>query len=118
MLFLSDSLPGVRFERSDFTPQNSPDGKYSGRLIQGVRVVLSDRDAYDAGRTAATLLWAIGRANGDSLVVRAATWDDRFGRPAMRAALLRGEDPDDVVARDADAVAEWKRKVAPYRLYE
>ena len=111
-------LPGVRFERSDFTPQNSPDGKYSGRLIQGVRVVLSDRDAYDAGRTAAALLWAIGRANGDSLVVLAATWDDRFGRPAMRVALLRGEDPDDVVARDADAVAQWKRKVAPYRLYE
>ena len=111
-------LPGVRFERSDFTPQNSTDGKYSGQLVQGVRVVLSDRDAYDAGRTAAALLWAIGRANGDSLVVRAATWDDRFGRPAMRAALLRGEDPDDVVARDANAVAEWKRKVAPYRLYE
>ena len=111
-------LPGVHFERSDFTPQNATDGKYSGKLIQGVRVVLTDRDSYDAGRTAASLLWAIGRVNADSLVVRGATWDDRFGRPAMREALLRGEDPDDVVARDAAAVADWVRKVAPYRLYE
>jgi uncharacterized protein YbbC (DUF1343 family) len=111
-------LPGVRFERSDFTPKDAGDGKYSGRSIQGVRVVLTDRDSYDAGRTAASLLWAISRVNGDSLVVLAATWDDRFGRPAMREALLRGEDPDEVVARDADAVAEWVRKVAPFRLYE
>jgi uncharacterized protein YbbC (DUF1343 family) len=111
-------LPGVRFERSDFTPKDAGDGKYSGRSIQGVRVVLTDRDSYDAGRTAASLLWAISRVNPDSLVVRAATWDDRFGRPAMREALLRGEDPDEVVARDADAVAEWVRKVAPFRLYE
>ena len=111
-------LPGVRFERSDFTPVNAGDAKYSGRLIQGVRVVLTDRNAYHAGRTAAALLWAIGRVNGDSLVVRSATWDDRFGRPAMRVALLRGEDPDEVVARDADAVADWRRKVARFRLYE
>jgi uncharacterized protein YbbC (DUF1343 family) len=111
-------LPGVRFERSDFTPQNSTDGKYSGQLIHGVRVVLTDRDSYDAGRTGASLLWAIARANADSLVVRGATFDDRFGRPSMREALVRGDDPDDVVARDADAVAEWMKQVAPFRLYE
>ena len=42
----------------------------------------------------------------------------RFGRPNMREALLRGEDPDAVVQRDADEVAAWAQKVAPYRLYE
>ena len=111
-------LPGVRFERSDFTPINATDGKYSGRLIPGVRVLLTDRDTYDAGRTGAALLWAIRRLNADSLVVRAATWDDRFGRPAMREALMRGDDPDEVVARDDAAVAEWRRRVAPFRIYE
>ena len=111
-------LPGVRFERSDFTPVNATDGKYSGRLIPGVRVLLIDRDTYDAGRTGAALLWAIRRLNADSLVVRAATWDDRFGRPAMREAIMRGDDPDEVVARDDAAVAEWRRRVAPFRIYE
>ena len=111
-------LPGVRFERSDFTPVNATDGKYSGRLIPGVRIILTDRGTYEAGRTGAAVLWAIRRLNADSLVVRGATWDDRFGRPAMREALLRGEDPDAVVARDDAAVADWLRRVAPYRLYE
>ena len=63
------------------------------------------------------MLWAVSRVNRDSLVVRAATFDERFGRPAMREALLRGEDPDAVVARDDAAVAAWLRQVAPYRIY-
>ncbi len=111
-------LPGVRFERSDFTPVNATDGKYSGQSIPGVRIILADRDTYEAGRTGAALLSAIWHWNADSLVVRGATWDDRFGRPAMREAIMRGEDPDVVVARDDAAVAEWLRRVAPYRLYE
>lgn len=110
-------LPGVEFERSDFTPQAPTDGKYGGRLIPGVRVVVADRDLYHAGRTGAALLWAIHRTSPDSLTVRAQTWDERFGRPAMREALLRGEHPDSVVARDDAAVEAWRREVAPYRLY-
>ena len=47
----------------------------------------------------------------------AAAYDDRFGQPAMREALLRGEDPDSVVAPDASAVARWERAVAPFKLY-
>lgn len=110
-------LPGVRFERSDFTPVAPGDNKYGGRRIAGVRVVLTDRSLYHAGRTGAALLWAIARTSPDSLVVRAAVWDERFGRPRMREALLRGEDPDAVVAGDDVAVAEWLRRVAPYRIY-
>ena len=110
-------LPGVRFERSDFTPLAPGDGKYAGLRIPGVKIVLTDRDRYEAGRTGSAILWAVARAAGDSLVVRAATFDDRFGRPAMREAILRGEDPDAVVARDDGAVAEWLRRVAPYRIY-
>lgn len=110
-------LPGVRFERSDFTPIAPGDGKYAGRLIPGVKIVLADRDRYHAGRTGAAVLWALGRTSHDSLVVRAATFDERFGRPAMREALLRGEDPDVVLARDDDAVTAWRRQVAPFLLY-
>lgn len=110
-------LPGVRFTRSDFTPVDPGDGKYAGRRIPGVKILLTDRDAYHAGRTGAAVLWAVARTSPDSLVVRAAAFDERFGRPAMREALLRGEDPDAVVARDDEAVAAWLRQVAPYRIY-
>jgi uncharacterized protein YbbC (DUF1343 family) len=110
-------LPGVRFERHDFTPENPPDGKFGGVQVQGVRLVLTDRTRFHAGRTGAALLWAIARTSPGSLVVRPAVWDDRFGRPAMREALLRGEDPDVVVARDDAEVAAWLRQVAPFRIY-
>lgn len=110
-------VPGVRFARSDFTPEAPTDGKYGGRRLRGVRVEVTERDLYHAGRTGAAILWAVGRASGDSLVVRAAAFDERFGRPAMREALLRGEDPDRVVAGDDVAVAEWLRATAPYRIY-
>jgi uncharacterized protein YbbC (DUF1343 family) len=110
-------LPGVRFDRVTFTPVKPPDGKFGGRAVPGVRVVLTDRNAFHAGRTGAALLWAIARTSPDSLEVRAGVWDERFGRPPMREALLRGEDPDAVVARDEPAVAAWVRQVAPYLLY-
>lgn len=110
-------LPGVRFERSDFTPQEPGDAKYGGRLIPGVRIVLSDRARFHAGRTGAAVLWALHRTSPDSLVVRGATFDDRFGRPWMREAILRGEDPDAVVARDDPAVEAWRREMAPFLLY-
>ncbi len=117
-LLESRHLPGVRFTRSDFSPQAPSDGKYGGRLIPGVRIVVTDRERYHAGRTGASVLWALARTSPDSLVVRGATFDDRFGRPAMREALLRGEDPDSVVARDDVDVERWRRELAPYRLYK
>ena len=45
-------------------------------------------------------------------------FDERFGRPLMREAIMRGDDPDVVVARDRDAVAAWWRAVAQYRIYQ
>jgi hypothetical protein len=59
----------------------------------------------------------VHRAAPDSLVVRARAFDERFGRPAMREAIMAGEDPDVVVARDSAAVAAWWRAVARYRIY-
>lgn len=110
-------LPGVRFERVDLAPRAAGDGKFSGMTIPGVRIVVTDRDRFSAGRTGAAVLWAVHRAAPESLVVRGAVFDDRFGRPAMREAIMRGEDPDQVVARDSAAVSAWWRSVARYRLY-
>ena len=117
-LLTSRRLPGVQFERRDFTPRAPGDGKFAGRRIAGVRILLTDRNQFSPGRTGASILWALSQTSRDSLVVRDAAFDLRFGRRALREALLRGEDPDAVVARDAGAVAEWQRQVAPFRLYQ
>jgi uncharacterized protein YbbC (DUF1343 family) len=116
-LLNSRRLPGVRFERSDFTPQNATDGKYSGRPLGGVRIVVTARDQFSPGRTAAALVWAVRRVAPDSLTIRGPAFDDRFGRPAMREALMHGEDPDVVVARDSADVDAWWNAVARYRIY-
>jgi uncharacterized protein YbbC (DUF1343 family) len=116
-LLVSRRLPGVRFVRDDFTPQAPTDSKYGGRRIPGVRIVVEDRATFHAGRAGASILWALLRTSPESLVVRAAAFDDRFGRPAMREALQRGEDPDVVVARDDAEVDAWRRELAPYLLY-
>ena len=111
-------LPGVHFTRHDFTPVAPGDGKFANRLVPGVRILLTDRTRFVAGRTGAAVLAALARTGRDSLVVNALVFDLRFGRPAMRESIMRGEDPDTVVARDDATVAEWVHRVAPYRLYE
>ena len=105
--------PGVRFERHDLAPRAAGDGKYSGQTIPGVRIVVTDRDRFSAGRTgAAHPVGRPARPRRTPSSCAARSFDDRFGRPAMREALMRGEDPDRVVARDSAAVwrggARWR----------
>ena len=116
-LLTARRLPGVSFERSDFSPLAPTDNKYGGVRLPGIRIVVTDRATYHAGRTGAALLWAIARSAPDSLVVRPRAFDERFGRPAMREALMRGDDPDQVVAQDDASVDAWRREVAPFLLY-
>jgi hypothetical protein len=71
------------------------DGKYADRTIAGVKIVLADRDRYHACLPCAAVLWALGRTSANSLAVRPRAFDERIGRLAMRAALLRGEAPGD-----------------------
>ena len=110
-------LNGVRFEAESFTPENPTDRKYGGRRIAGIRIVVTDRDRFHAGRVGAALLWAIARTNRDSLQLRDLTFDLRFGSPAAREALLRGDDPDSVIDRDVPDVQRWRERVRPYLLY-
>lgn len=117
-LLAGRDLPGVRFEVASRTPRAPSDGKYGGRPVNGVRIVATRRDAFDAGRVGATLLWAIARANRDSLRIDTLAFDLRFGDPAARVALLRGEDPDTVMAHQHPAVAAFTERTRRYQLYK
>lgn len=110
-------FPGVRFEAERFTPASPTDSKYGGISIPGVRIVVTDRDVVQATRVGAALVWAVGRVHPDSLRVSAAAFDDRFGSPAAREALLRGEDPDGVIDRDLAEVVAFRQRSRQYWLY-
>ncbi|CAA9356938.1 MAG: hypothetical protein AVDCRST_MAG40-3223, partial [uncultured Gemmatimonadaceae bacterium] len=65
----------------------------------------------------AAILWAVGRANADSLRVTARGFDLRFGRAAAREALLAGEDPDAVIDRELPAVVAFTTRARRFHLY-
>jgi uncharacterized protein YbbC (DUF1343 family) len=110
-------LGGVRFEPETFTPKQPGDGKYANREVRGVRVVVTDRSRVHVGRLGAAILWALARAHPDSLRIDAKAFDLRFGSPAAREALMRGDDPDAVVDRSLPAVLAFRERVRQYELY-
>ncbi len=110
-------LPGVRFVAEEFTPINPGDRKYGGRKIQGIRIVVEDRERVHTGRLGASILWALVQTSRDSLQITPLSFDLRFGSAAAREALLAGEDPDTVIDRDLPAVVAFERAARPWFLY-
>jgi uncharacterized protein YbbC (DUF1343 family) len=111
------ALAGVQFDTESFTPAAPTDHKYGGQRIAGVRIRVTDRNAFQAARVGAAILWAVSRTNGDSLRVDTLAFDLRFGSPAAREALMHGIDPNTVIDRHSTAVNEFERRTRRYRLY-
>ena len=110
-------LPGITFAVEEFTPVNPGDRKYGARVCQGVRMRITDREAFRSTLVAAAIVWAVARENPDSLKVRTEGFDRTFGGVGLREALLAGESPRVVLARTDAAVAAFRERVAPYLLY-
>jgi uncharacterized protein YbbC (DUF1343 family) len=111
------ALRGVRFESERFTPAAPTDGKFGGRAIPGVRIIVDDRDRVQMGRVGAAVLWAVALANGDSLRVQGRSFDLRFGVPAARESLMRQGDPDAAVDATVPALVAWQQATRKYLLY-
>jgi uncharacterized protein YbbC (DUF1343 family) len=110
-------LVGVRFETEQFTPQNPTDKKYGGINVRGIRIIVTDRDRLQVARLGAAVFWAIARANPDSLRVRVQSFDELFGVPSAREALLRGADPDSLIDASLAAVVAFEQQSRKYWLY-
>lgn len=111
-------IPGVRFSVENFTPLNPSDGKYPGQTIPGIRITVINRSALEAARVGATLLWAINKTAGTRLTIRNRDFDLRFGAPAVREALLRGDDPDVLIDREYKAAYAFRDATRKYLLYK
>ena len=110
-------IPGVRFYAETFTPVNPTDGKYPGQAIPGIKILVINRSAMQAARVGATLLWAINKTAGTRLTIDNRAFDLRFGSPAVREALLRGEDPDVLIDREYKAAYAFRERTRQYLLY-
>lgn len=110
-------IPGVRFAAETFRPQNPTDNKYGGQTIPGIRITVINRSGFQAARVGAALLWAINKTAGGKMTIRNRDFDLRFGSPAVREALLRGEDPDVIIDREYRAAYAFREKTRQYLIY-
>jgi uncharacterized protein YbbC (DUF1343 family) len=111
-------IPGVRFFAETFTPVNPTDGKYGGQAIPGIKIVVINRSALQAVRVGASLLWAINKTAGARLTIDNRAFDLRLGAPAVREALLRGEDPDVMIDREYKEAYAFRERTRQYLLYK
>lgn len=116
-LLTQRGAPGIRFVVDSFVPAHPGDGKYDGRVVHGVALEITDRNAVPSGRLGADILWAIQTANGDSLRISTRTFDERFGSPAIREAIQRGVDPDAAIQQDSARVSAFADRAARYLIY-
>jgi len=116
-LLTDRGLTGVRFVAERFTPNAPTDGKFAGRSVPGVRIVVEDRDRLQVGRIGAAVLWAIQRASGDSLRIQARGFDLRFGTSAGRESILGSGDPDEVIDAALPGIVAFQQASRKYLIY-
>ena len=111
-------IPGVRFYAERFTPVDPTDGKYGGQSIPGIKIVVVNRSALQSVRVGASVLWAINKTAGTRLTIDSRAFDLRLGAPAVREALLRGDDPDVVIDREYRAAYAFRERTRQYLIYK
>lgn len=95
--FRRAGLPGVRARGVTFTPERPGDGKYADTLLAGVRLEVTDRQAYDPTVTAVYLLSAIQRRHPAELGWIPRHFDRLAGTTRLREALQAGAAPRTIV---------------------
>ena len=108
-------LPGVRFERADWTPRGSGWMQFPGRRCHGVRLTVTDREAYRPVLTALVFLVELEKLYPRSLGM--GSMRQMLGSEWAPAAVRRGDDPRTIFARWEQENADWTRRVARYKLY-
>ena len=111
----SYDLPGVRFEEADWTPRGTGWMQFAGRRCHGVRLTITDREAYEPVLTALVFLSEMYRMYPQELGM--GSMRQMLGSEWAPAAVRAGEDPRSIFARWQQEDARWQTTVAPYRLY-
>jgi uncharacterized protein YbbC (DUF1343 family) len=108
---------GVRFSEQEFTPAGAGDGKYNGQKIPGIFIQITNRTALQTNRLGAALLSVLHKVHPNDFRVDSAAFDLRFGSPAVRRAILGGENPDAVIDRTFAPAYAFRTAVRQYLLY-
>jgi len=106
-------IPGVRVYPTRFTPASS---NFAGKSIEGVRFVVTDREAFDSTRLGLEVAYAL-----EKLYPGKISWDvDRFliGSHNTIAALKAGTDPRTIVQQLEEVLAPFAEQRGKYLIYK
>ena len=121
-------LGGVVVEPHQFTPRNPSDGKFPGQLLAGIRLTVTDRDAYRPLAVALAALVAARSLGGKDWEWRVAHFDRLAGSAVVRVAVeqvgssVRSTGDSAAALREVlesweAPLADFLRLRAPYLLY-
>jgi uncharacterized protein YbbC (DUF1343 family) len=106
------AIPGVRFEPQKFSPDS---GLYKNELCEGVRVVLTDRNALQSLRMGIEIASALGKLYPGKF--DAAKMIELVGNAATIQQLQNGEGPASIVASRNMDLEAFRKMRAKYLLY-
>ena len=114
-------LPGVRFEAESFTPvQQAYHGRppeLAGVALRGVRLHITDRNAFQPYRTGVALLWAVHAVHRDQMVWNDAVLDRLVATPRLKQMLEAGRTPAEIFAAWEPERRQFEMRSPRYRLY-
>jgi len=122
VLLLRDvPLRGVRFEAVEFTPVQQPyhgrPPELAGESLRGIRLHVTDRDAFEPYKTGVALLWAVHALHPERLVWNDAVLDRLVATPRLKTLLLAGKTPVEIFASWAGEVESFAATRERYLLY-
>ncbi|HET9983817.1 MAG TPA: DUF1343 domain-containing protein, partial [Longimicrobiales bacterium] len=114
-------LRGVVFEPVVFTPVQQPfhgrPPELAGERLLGVRVRVTDRDAFQPYRAGVAMLWAVHRLHPERLVWNDAVLERLTATNRLKAMILAGQPPRAIFASWRTELEAFRARSAPYRLY-
>ncbi len=105
-------IPGIRFYATRFRPNSS---NFSGKTIEGVRFLITDREAFDSVRAGLEIAFAL-----DKLYPGKMDYDrSRYliGNHKTIEAIKSGRDPRNIAQEFEDDVRAYLTRRAPYLIY-
>ncbi len=105
-------IPGVRVYPVRFRPSTS---NFSGKTIEGVRFVVTNRDSFDSTRLGLEVAYALGKLYPGKI-----PWqDNRFliGNHAVMKAMQDGSDPRTILEEMQDSLHRFNERREKYLMY-
>jgi uncharacterized protein YbbC (DUF1343 family) len=106
-------IPGVRFTAASFTPSSGLD---SGEACEGVRLEITDRDAFDSIRVGLEIADALHRLYPLRFQITKLT--DLLGSQATVDALIAFQSPASIIVGWANDLAAFRALRAKYLIYD